>query len=50
MTIGGQEKNFRFMLQVAVKPGSTRLISTDDEWSVQNSDDVRAYGILIKEV
>jgi len=47
-----QRKKFKFMLQVAVKPGANTLTprSDDNVWSVQNKDDIRAYGILIKEV
>eukprot|EP01084_Bolivina_argentea_P290213 498440_1 len=47
-----QNKKFKFMLQVAVKPGANTLTvaSNDNVWSVQNKDDIRAYGILIKEV
>ena len=47
-----QQKNFKFMLQVAVKPGANTLTPRSDDtvWSVQNRDDIRAYGILIKEV
>lgn len=47
-----QRKKFKFMLQVAVKPGANTLTprSNDNVWSVQNKDNIRAYGILIKEV
>ena len=49
---GAQQKKFKFMLQVAVKPGPNTLTprSNDTVWSVQNRDDIRAYGILIKEI
>jgi len=44
-------KRFEFMFQVAVKPGATTLTrqSTSDIWSVQNPDDIRVYGILMRE-
>ena len=49
---GHTQKNFKFMLQVAVKPGANTLTARSDDnvWSVQNPADIRAYGILIKEV
>ena len=47
-----QRKKFKFMLQVAVKPGQNTLTPRSSETirSVQNQADIRAYGILIKEV
>ena len=47
-----QRKNFKFMLQVAVKPGANTLTprSTDTIWSVQKEENIRPYGILFKEV
>ena len=49
---GMNEKKFKFMLQVAVKPGTNTLTPASDNnvWSVQKKDDIRAYGILIKEI
>ena len=49
---GNQQKRFKFMLQVAVKPGAMTLTarSNDNIWAVQDKDNIRAYGILIKEI
>ncbi|ETO26640.1 hypothetical protein RFI_10494 [Reticulomyxa filosa] len=46
------KKKFDFIFQVAVKPGVNTLTpaSNDQIWSVQNPDDIRVYGILVREV
>ena len=48
---GSRPKEFRLMLQVAVRPGSDTLQprSTEDIWAVRKKDWIRPYGILIKE-
>ncbi|ETO32341.1 hypothetical protein RFI_04776 [Reticulomyxa filosa] len=45
-------KNFEFMFQVAVKPGADTLTSasTANIWAVQNVDDIRVYGILVRDL
>jgi len=45
------KKVFEYMFQVAVKPGATTLTpqSSSNVWSVQNPDDIRVYGILMRE-
>ena len=49
---GMNKKKFKFMLQVAVKPGANTLTKASDDnvWAVQNKDNIRPYGILIKEI
>jgi hypothetical protein len=42
-------KTFKIMLQVAVNPDGVKF-ATGDIWVAQNSQDIRTYGILIKEV
>ncbi|CAF1657361.1 unnamed protein product [Adineta ricciae] len=44
------EKAFKCMLQVAVNPDGVLVSSNEDIWVVQNPQDIRVYGILIKEV
>jgi len=43
-------KTFKAMLQVAVNPDGVIFTSHDDIWRVPNPANIRAYGILIKEV
>ena len=47
-----QVRKFQFMLQVAVRPGNDTLTpqSTDSIWAVKNPDNIRAYGLLMREV
>ncbi|CAF4578689.1 unnamed protein product [Rotaria socialis] len=42
-------KNFKCMLQVAVSPDGVTFASDNSIWVVSNPEDVRPYGILIKE-
>ncbi|CAF3896022.1 unnamed protein product [Rotaria sordida] len=42
-------KTFKIMLQVAVNPDGVKF-ATEDIWIAKNSQDIRTYGILIKEV
>eukprot|EP01083_Nonionella_stella_P022874 63221_1 len=45
-------KSFKFMLQIAVRPNRTALSKNSNNiyWCVLSPDDIRPYGILIKEV
>lgn len=43
------QKTFKVMLQVAVNPDGVKF-ATNDIWVVPNPPDIRAYGVLIKEV
>ncbi|CAF3882566.1 unnamed protein product, partial [Rotaria sp. Silwood1] len=43
------EKVFKIMLQVAVNPDGVR-VANEDIWVVQQPEDIRTYGILIKEI
>ena len=45
------KKKFICMLQVAVNPNSVKMVPTDENiWIVPNPQDIRPYGILIKEI
>ncbi len=44
------KKKFRCMLQVAVNPDGVKFTSDKKIWVVQKPEDIRAYGILIKEI
>ncbi|CAF2588082.1 unnamed protein product [Rotaria sp. Silwood2] len=44
------KKKFKCMLQVAVNPNGVRFVKQADIWVVPNPQDIRPYGILIKEV
>eukprot|EP01083_Nonionella_stella_P000713 2024_1 len=48
----GTLRTFKFMLQVAVRPSSYTLSKNSNAlyWCVENEDDIRVYGILIKEI
>jgi hypothetical protein len=47
-----ENRNFQFMLQVAVRPGKETLTpqSTESVWAVQIPDNIRPYGLLMREV
>ncbi|CAF3623991.1 unnamed protein product [Rotaria socialis] len=42
-------KNFKCMLQVAVSPDGVTFASDNSIWVVSNPEDIRPYGILIKD-
>ncbi len=44
------KKKFKCMLQVAVNPNGVKFTSDKDIWVVPNPQNIRPYGILIKEV
>lgn len=44
------KKTFKCMLQVAVNPDRVKITENSDVWIVADPTDIRAYGILIKEV
>ncbi|CAF1105336.1 unnamed protein product [Adineta ricciae] len=43
-------KKFKMMLQVAVNPDDVKFTSDANIWVVKHPENIRAYGILIKEV
>ncbi|CAF2988663.1 unnamed protein product, partial [Rotaria sp. Silwood2] len=43
------KKKFKCMLQVAVNPDGVRIATDKEIWVVPNPEDIRPYGILIKE-
>ncbi|KAL3906040.1 MAG: hypothetical protein SGARI_004180, partial [Bacillariaceae sp.] len=47
-----EDRVFEFMLQVAVRPGQDTLTadSTNTIWAVQNPDNIRPYGLLLREM
>ncbi|CAF5025723.1 unnamed protein product [Rotaria sp. Silwood1] len=44
------KKKFKCMLQVAVNPDAVRFTKDKDIWVAPNPEDIRPYGVLIKEV
>ncbi|CAF1466423.1 unnamed protein product, partial [Rotaria sordida] len=44
------KKKFKCMLQVAVNPDTVRFTMDKDIWVAPNPQDIRPYGVLIKEV